>query len=236
MINTTCGPICLLVFIIIVHRMRRELDQGNENATPQKEDIKRCIGVQYSRTKEARRNQRRNPRSGLSASAWWCTGHWCPVCTGLSGVAPDSLRREAADRRSLAVAPDCPVCTGLSGVPTGRRQRSDPTVNCYRRQRSADVACTGHLLCSVRWCTGLSGEAPDNLRREATDRRSLAVEPDCPVCQRADGNGRIQRSTATGANGRLTWRAPDIYYAVSGGAPDCPVHPTTESCCFLSNG
>jgi hypothetical protein len=36
MINTTCGLICLLVFIIIVHRMRRELDQGNEDATPQK--------------------------------------------------------------------------------------------------------------------------------------------------------------------------------------------------------
>ena len=51
--------------------------------------------------------------------------------------------------------------TGLSGVPTGRRQRSDPTVDCYRRQRSADVACTGHLLFSVRWCTGLSG-APDD--------------------------------------------------------------------------
>jgi hypothetical protein len=36
MINTTCELICLLVFIIIVHRMRRELDQGNEDATPQK--------------------------------------------------------------------------------------------------------------------------------------------------------------------------------------------------------
>ena len=116
------------------------------------------------KNKEARRNQRRNPRQGLSASAWWRTGHWCPVCTGLSDEAPDSLRREAAERRSLAVAPDC------------------------------------------------------------------------PVCQRADGNGRIQRSTATGANGRLTWRAPDIHCAVSGGAPDCPVHPTTDSCCFLSNG
>jgi hypothetical protein len=31
--------------------------------------------------------------------------------------------------------------------------------------------------------------------------------------------GRRQRSTATGANGRLTWLAPDIYCAVSG-APD----------------
>jgi hypothetical protein len=36
MINTTFGLICLLVFIIIVHRMQRELDQGNEDATPQK--------------------------------------------------------------------------------------------------------------------------------------------------------------------------------------------------------
>jgi hypothetical protein len=41
--------------------------------------------------------------------------------TVLSGVAPDSLRREATDRRSLAVAPVCPVGhrtvgTGLSGV------------------------------------------------------------------------------------------------------------------------
>jgi hypothetical protein len=34
-----------------------------------KEDIKRCIEVQDSRTKEARRNQRRNPRRELSASA-----------------------------------------------------------------------------------------------------------------------------------------------------------------------
>jgi hypothetical protein len=36
MINTTCGLISLLVFIIIVHRMQGELDQGNEDATPQK--------------------------------------------------------------------------------------------------------------------------------------------------------------------------------------------------------
>jgi hypothetical protein len=82
-----------------------------------KEDIKRCIEVQDSRIKEARRNQRRNPRRGLSASAWWRTGQWtihvhcapdCPVGQ------PDSLHRGAADRRPQAVAPDCPVCTGQS--------------------------------------------------------------------------------------------------------------------------
>jgi hypothetical protein len=35
MINTICGLICLLVFLIIIHRMRRGLDLGNEDATPQ---------------------------------------------------------------------------------------------------------------------------------------------------------------------------------------------------------
>jgi hypothetical protein len=85
----------------------------------------------------------------------------CPVCTGLSG----GTTEQSAQRGRRQAFSGC--STGLSGVhqtvrcATGRRQRSDPTVDCYRRQRSADVACTGHLLCSVRWCTGLSG-APDD--------------------------------------------------------------------------
>jgi hypothetical protein len=90
---------------------------------------------------------------GLSASAWWRTG--------LSGVAPDSLRREATDRLSLAVAPVCPVGHRTVRCAPDRRQRSDPTIDCYRRQRSVDVACTGHCTVDVRWCTGLSG-APDD--------------------------------------------------------------------------
>jgi hypothetical protein len=52
MINTICGLIYLLVFIIVVHRMQRGLDLGNEDATPQKK-TKGCIKVQDSRTKEA---------------------------------------------------------------------------------------------------------------------------------------------------------------------------------------
>jgi hypothetical protein len=62
--------------------------------------------------------------------------------TGLSGGAPDSRHR------TVRCAPDRP-------------QRSDPTVDCYSRQRSADVACTGQCTVHVRWCTGLSG-APDD--------------------------------------------------------------------------
>jgi hypothetical protein len=34
--NTIIELISFLVFVFVVHRMRRELDQGNEDATPQK--------------------------------------------------------------------------------------------------------------------------------------------------------------------------------------------------------
>jgi hypothetical protein len=67
--------------------------------------------------------------------------------------------RQSAQRGRRQALSGC--STGLSGVTTGRRQRSDPTVDCYRRQRSTDVACTGHCTVDVRWCTGLSG-APDD--------------------------------------------------------------------------
>jgi hypothetical protein len=34
--NTICELISFLVFVFVVHRIQRELDQGNEDATPQK--------------------------------------------------------------------------------------------------------------------------------------------------------------------------------------------------------
>jgi hypothetical protein len=38
--NTIRELISFLVFVFVVHRMRRELDQGNEDATPQKKTYK----------------------------------------------------------------------------------------------------------------------------------------------------------------------------------------------------
>jgi hypothetical protein len=76
------------------------------------------------KNKEARRNQRRNPRQGLSASAWWRTGHWCPVCTGLSA--------QRGHRQALS---GC--STGLSGV--------HRTVRCANGQK-ATVESNGRLL------------------------------------------------------------------------------------------
>jgi hypothetical protein len=90
----------------------------------------------------------------------------CPVCTGLSG---GTTRQSARRGRSQALSGCSIVLSG--GAPDSRhqtvrcaldrRQRSDPTVDCYSCQRSADVACTGHSTVAVRWCTGLSG-APDD--------------------------------------------------------------------------
>jgi hypothetical protein len=77
-----------------------------------------------------------------------------------------------------------------------------------------------------------TGQSAQRGHRQALSGCSIGLSG----VHRTDGNGRIQRSTATGANGRLAWRAPDTAQWLSGGAPDCPVHPTTESCCFLSNG
>jgi hypothetical protein len=117
---------------------------------------------------------------GSQAAQWWCTGQrttTCLVCIGLSGGTSGSLRREAHNGRSQAMAPDCPVCTGHSGN--------------GRIQRSTDVA-----------------RAPDCL-----------------------GSGRIQRSTATDPKDQLTWKAPDTVQC----APDYPVCPSIESCCFLPN-
>jgi hypothetical protein len=46
----------------------------------------------------------------------------------------------------------------------------------------------------------------DSLSREARSKGlSGAVAPNCPVCTGLSGNNRIQQSTATDLNGRLTW-------------------------------
>jgi hypothetical protein len=106
-----------------------------------KEDIKRCIRVQYSRTKEARRNQRRNPRCGLSASALWRTGQCClvwhrTVCA-----------ERPTDRRSLAVAPVCPVGHRTAGtgqtatVGSNGRLLQAPTVGWRGVHRTLQSGC-----------------------------------------------------------------------------------------------
>jgi hypothetical protein len=79
----------------------------------------------------------------------------CPVRTRLSGGTTGQ-----SAQRGRRQAPSG-YSTGLFGVYRTVGLQSGPTVNCYRPQRAADVAGTGHYTVHVRWCTGLSG-APDN--------------------------------------------------------------------------
>jgi hypothetical protein len=46
---------------------------------------------------------------------------------------------------------------------------------------------------------------------------------------------RIQQSSATNPNGRLTWYAPNNEQCRVWCAPDCRVRPSTKGCCFLYN-
>jgi hypothetical protein len=141
-----------------------------------KEDIKRSREVQDSRTKEVQKNRRRNPRKGQSVSAWWRTGHWkvvvwcAPDCP--EGQ-PNSLRREAHNGRSRAMAPDCPLCTEQSS--NGRIQWS--TI--------ADL--NGRLTWidhRTVWCSSDSlgsGQIQPSTATDPNDRLAWQA-PDCLVC------------------------------------------------------
>jgi hypothetical protein len=72
---------------------------------------------------------------------------------------------------------------------------------------------------TVRWDTG-------NLRRGVYNQ----APSDCSTGQ--SSNGRIQRSTATDLKSRLTRQGTEQWTVLVRCAPDCPVHPSTESCCF----
>jgi hypothetical protein len=122
-----------------------------------KEDIKRSVEVQNSRTKEAQGIIEEIHEEGSQPEHWWCTGQWTVL---------------------VRCAPDCLV---------------------------------GHwVVCVERPTTG----------------GSQAVAPDCP------GNGRIQRSTATDPNSRLTWQGTGQWTVLVQCAPDYPVRPSAESCGF----
>jgi hypothetical protein len=67
---------------------------------------KRNIEVQDSRTKEAQGNNEEIHELDSQLAHWWRTE--------LSGGTQCSLRREAHNGRSRAIAPDCPMCTKQS--------------------------------------------------------------------------------------------------------------------------
>jgi hypothetical protein len=132
--------------------------------------------------------------------------------TGLSGVPPDSVRCTRVDqlelltfgflRRPSTIIHRTVRCdTGLSGVPSGA------TVV------SATVEFNGRL-------TQRTVRAESEQRQKA--RRT--VNSDCPVHHRTVRWPRLSELQRSNPNGWVTWL---VHRTVSGGAPDCPVRPST---------
>jgi hypothetical protein len=136
---------------------------------------KRCIEVQYSGTKEAQKKQWRNPCRGQSASALVAhqtVNNTCLVWTRLFGVTSGCLRREAAARGSWGCS------TGLFG------QLLDPTVDCYRTQRLADVARAPEMsgVHWTIWCARRQSSQLSIQRLESWGRLEIPHQPAILVC------------------------------------------------------
>jgi hypothetical protein len=63
-----------------------------------------------------------------------------------------------------------------------------------------------------------------------------SVSPDCPVCHWTVQYTSGQTNPMVDSNRRLTWQAPDTEQCRVRCASDCPVRPSIERCCYLSNG
>jgi hypothetical protein len=126
--------------------------------------------------------------------------------------------------RTVRCAPDSVRCPGWRARRTGR-SRENSALHGYN---SPD--CPVSPWPTVNFANGRLPPESETVRRLETVRRQVAS--DCPVRHRGR---RIQRSTATDTNGRVTWQAPDNEQCRVRCAPDCPVGPSIESCSFLSN-
>jgi hypothetical protein len=128
------------------------------------------------------KNKRSPKKSAKKSKKWAVSQRLVAHRTSVSGVHRTVLcgTGQSAQRACRQALSGC--STGLSGVhrtvrcATGRLQWSDPTVDCYRRQRSADEACTGHCTVDVWWCTGLSGAPADRKLLLSIQRLVWGVE------------------------------------------------------------
>jgi hypothetical protein len=120
------------------------------------------------------------------------------------GESAQTLQLRVSQAQLRYNSPDCPVCHQTvrctSGATAIYTQRSTLTDEQYR----------GRSQSSGRRGNGLSG-----------------VTPDCPVPHEDKAsNGR----PAPGPNDKMTWRRTGhcsvAHRTLSGGAPDCPVHPS----------
>jgi hypothetical protein len=98
------------------------------------------------------------------------------------------------------VAPDCPVC-----------------------QRSNDYSATVDSNGNLKSATVRGQFAQSQSRRQKAHR---TVNSDCPVHHRTVRWPRLSELQRSNPNDWVTWLA---HRTVSGGAPDCPVRPSTSA-------
>jgi hypothetical protein len=85
----------------------------------------------------------------------WCTGPSGEPTTASAMVGRAIRGRRVARANSRQGAPDCPMCTGQCPVRQLPRR-----CNSHLSQKRKHI-CTRPSTVTVRWCTGLSGGAPD---------------------------------------------------------------------------
>jgi hypothetical protein len=126
-------------------------------------------------------------------------------------VPPDSVRCTRVDQLQLATfkflekplrynSPDCSVC-----------QRSNGS--------SATVDSNGNLKSST-----VRGQCAQSQSRRQKAHRTVNI--DCLVHHRTVQWPRLSKLQRSNPNGWVTWLA---HRTVSGGAPDCPVRPSTAA-------
>jgi hypothetical protein len=126
-------------------------------------------------------------------------------------VPPDSVRCTRVDQLELATfgflenalrynSPDCPVCQRNNGY-------------------SATVDSNGNLKSAT-----VRGQFAQSQSRRQKAHRTVNI--DCPVHHRTVRGPRLSELQQSNPNGWVTWLAHRI---VSGGAPDCPVRPSTAA-------
>jgi hypothetical protein len=87
-------------------------------------------------------------------------------------------------------------------------------------------------------CTRLSGAPAARLTNGRPCNQRLPHQPSqrSSSCTGLSGVPSGRRVATVGSNGRLTWQSPNSKQCHVLCAPDCPVRPSTENCCFLFNG
>jgi hypothetical protein len=172
----------------------------------------------------------------------WCTGQ----CSVLRLARRQTGRSQESARRRGYKSPDCPeVHRTVRWVINARAQVFGDELVALGKEK--DVAAKNHQ--TVRWCTGPSGEstapaANGRLHNQRATRGSAngqMVSPDCPVCT---GLSSVHRTVQCAPDSvRCANRSKDptvgcarkgkrshtgLLQWVSGGAPDCPVHHSSE--------